>query len=263
MLSIAVCIKQVPDTQKARFDPKAGTIDRSGTASIMNPDDLHAIEMALSVRDRYGAAITALTMGPPHATDILDEAYALGADSCALVTDPCFAGADSLVTSKTLARAIRKLGGFDIIMTGCEAIDGNTGHVGFQLSEFLGIPLITQLHKFDITDGHAMIERLYGHEYQKIRVGYPLLLTIGKNSNRVRIPRLADINACFEKKITILSMSELGGSPQEYGNAGSPTVVIETELFSHKRSREVFSGSLNDKADQLIHRLKKHNILRY
>ena len=263
MLSIAVCIKQVPDTQKARFDPSTGTIDRSGTASIMNPDDLHAVEMALSLRDRYGATVTAFTMGPPHAADVLDEAYALGADSCVLVTDPGFAGADSLVTSRTLARALRKLGPFDIMVTGCEAIDGNTGHVGFQLSEFLGMPLIAQLHRFDVTDGHAVIERLYGHEYQKIRVEFPLLITVGKNSNRVRIPRLADVNACLDKTIVTLSMGDLGGEPEEYGSAGSPTVVIETELFSHKRSREVFQGSLNDKADQLVHRLKKHNILRY
>jgi electron transfer flavoprotein beta subunit len=263
MLSIAVCIKQVPDTQKARFDPATGTIDRSGTENIMNPDDLHAVEMALSIRDRYGARVTALTMGPPHAADVLDEAYALGADSCALVSDPAFAGADSLVTSKTLARALQKLGYFDIIVTGCEAIDGNTGHVGFQLSEFLDIPLITQIHRFDIADGHAEIERLYGHEYQKIRVEFPLLLAIGKNNNRVRIPRLADVNACVNKAIATLTMKELGGEPEEYGSAGSPTVVIETELFSHKRSREVFTGNLNDKAEQLIHRLKKHNILRY
>lgn len=263
MLSIIVAIKQVPDTQKARFDPKTGTIDRSGTESIMNPDDLHAIEMALSIRDRYGATITAVTMGPPHAADVLDEAYALGVDSCALVTDPAFAGADSLVTSKTLSRAIGSLGVFDIIITGCEAIDGNTGHVGFQLSEYLGIPLITQIHRFEVSDGHAVIERLYGHEYQKIRVEFPLLLTIGKNSNRVRIPRLADINACFSKEIITLTGKDLGGDAAEYGSSGSPTVVIETELFSHKRSREVFPGSPADKADLLVHKLKKHNILRY
>ena len=167
--------------------------------------------MALSIRDRYGAAITAVTMGPPHAADVLDEAYALGVDSCVLVSDPAFAGSDSLVTSKTLSRAIRKIGAFDIVITGCEAIDGNTGHVGFQLSEYLGMPLITQVHKFDVADGHAVIERLYGHEYQKIRVEFPLLLAVGKNSNRVRIPRLADIYACFDKKITALSMKDLGG----------------------------------------------------
>jgi electron transfer flavoprotein beta subunit len=217
MLSIAVTIKQVPDTQKARFDPKTGTIDRNGTESIMNPDDLHALEMALSIKDRYGATVTAITMGPPHASDVLAEAYALGVDSCVLVTDPAFAGADSLVTSKTLARAIRKLGVIDIIITGCEAIDGNTGHVGFQLSEFMDMPLIMQIHKFDITDGHAVIERLYGHEYQKIRVEFPLLLTIGKNSNSVRIPRLVDVNACADKKITVLSMKDLGGDASEYG----------------------------------------------
>lgn len=263
MLSIAVTIKQVPDTQKARFDPKTGTIDRNGTESIMNPDDLHAIEMALSIRDRYGAAITAVTMGPPHAAGVLDEAFALGVDSCVLVSDPAFAGSDSLVTSKTLSRAIRKIGAFDIVITGCEAIDGNTGHVGFQLSEYLGMPLISQIHRFDVADGHAVIERLYGHEFQKIRVEFPLLLAVGKNSNRVRIPRLADIYACFDKKITTLSMKDLGGDASEYGSAGSPTIVIETELFSHKRSREVFPGSPGEKADLLVHKLKKHNILRY
>jgi len=263
MLSIAVTIKQVPDTQKARFDPKTGTIDRSGTESIMNPDDLHALEMALSIKDRFGAVITAITMGPPHAIDVLDEAYALGVDSCVLVSDPAFAGSDSLVTSKTLSSAICKLGALDIVITGCEAIDGNTGHVGFQLSEYLDMPLITQIHKFDVCDGHAVIERLYGHEYQKIKVEFPFLMAIGKNSNRFRIPRLADINACLDKKIITFSMKDLGGTTMEYGSAGSPTVVIETELFSHKRTREVFSGSPGDKADLLVHKLKKHNILRY
>ncbi len=263
MLSILVCIKQVPDTQKALFDPRTGSIDRSAAGNIMNPDDLHALEMALSVGDDYDAIITALTMGPPQAADVLSEAYALGVDRGVLISDPRFAGSDSLVTGKILSRAIEKLGPFDIIMTGCEAIDGNTGHVGYQLSEFLRIPLLTQIHKFHISSGQAIIERLYGHEYQKIRVALPLLITVGKTANRVRIPRLADIRNCADRAVRIMTMDDIGGGENEYGAAGSPTVVIDTEIFSHKREREFFTGTIDDKVDNLIHKLKKQNILRY
>ena len=189
MLSIAVCIKQVPDTQKARFDPKTGTIDRNGTESIMNPDDLHAIEMALSIRDRYGAAITAVTMGPPHAADVLDEAYALGVDSCVLVSDPGFAGSDSLVTSKTLSRAITEARERSTSSSpGARPSTATPAMSGSSCPSTWACRSSAQIHKFDVADGHAVIERLYGHEYQKIRVEFPLLLAIGKNSNRVRIP---------------------------------------------------------------------------
>ncbi|HOT44790.1 MAG TPA: electron transfer flavoprotein subunit beta/FixA family protein [Spirochaetota bacterium] len=263
MLSILVCIKQVPDTQKALFDSKTGVIDRNSADNIMNPDDLHAIEMALAIKDGYGATITALTMGPPQAADVLGEAYAMGVDRGVLISDPRFAGSDSLVTSKTLYRAIAKLGAFDIVMTGCEAIDGNTGHVGYQLSEFLHMPLLTQIHKFRVSSGQAVIERLYGHEYQKIRVGLPVLITVGKTANRVRTPRLADIKTSADREITVLTMDDIGGDAREYGAAGSPTVVIETELFSHRRERVVFTGTVDEKVDHLIHRLKKQNILRY
>lgn len=263
MLSIIVCIKQVPDTQKAVFDPRTGVIDRSGTENIMNPDDLHALEMALTLKDEYGASVTAVTMGPPQAADVLNEAHALGVDRCVLVTDVRFSGSDSLVTSMVLARAIAKLGPFDIVVTGREAIDGNTAHVGFQLSEFLGIPLLTQIHKFQIEDGSAVIERLYGHEYQKIRVRLPILIAVNRHANRVRIPRLADIKTCADEPIIRMSLEDIGGTEDEYGTAGSPTIVIETEIFSHKRGKEMLSGDMNEIIDALVHKLKKHNILRY
>ena len=263
MLKIVVCIKQVPDTLNAVFDPKTGAIDRSGTENIMNPDDLHAIEMALSIKDKYGARITALTMGPLPASDVLAEAYALGVDECVLVSDRRFAGSDTLVTARILSRVLSIRGGFDIVITGVEAIDGNTSHVGFQLSEFLRIPLVAQIHEFQLENGRALIERQYGHEYQKIRVPLPLLLAVGKKINRVRIPRLSDIRCCADKPIVTVTMEDIGGSPEDYGSAGSPTVVLQTEIFSHKRGREILEGGLNDTVDTLIHKLKKHDILRY
>lgn len=263
MLSIIVCIKQVPDMHGAIFDPQTCVINRDCAINIMNPDDLHALEMALSLKDQFGADITVITMGPPQAADVLYDAYALGADRCVLITDPRFAGSDSLVTSRVLSRALSQLGRFDIIITGFEAIDGNTAHVGFQLSEFLHIPLITQIHKIQLERDYAMIERLYGHEYQKIKVSLPLLLSINKNTNNVRFPRLADIKTSTDKQLEIMTMDDIGGTENEYGIAGSPTVVIETKLFSHKREHEALAGSVNEEVDQLIHKMKMHNILRY
>lgn len=261
MFSIITCIKQVPDIQRGRM--AGGDIDRSGGDNIMNPDDLHAIEMALSLRDIRGGTITALTMGPPQAADVLYEAYAMGVDRCVLVTDPAFAGSDTLATSCVLSRAVSLLGPFDIVITGREAIDGNTGHVGYQLAEFLSMPLITGIHGIQINDGHAEIERLYGHEYQCIRVRLPILLAIGRDTNRVRTPRLADIALSEGREITVMGLAHIGGTGEEYGTSGSPTMVIATELFSHERGRENLTGSLDEKVDQLIMRLKKHEILRY
>lgn len=261
MLSIITCIKQVPDTQRARMS--GGDVDRSGGDNIMNPDDLHAIEMSLSLRDLYGGTITAVTMGPHQAGDVLYEAYALGVDRCILITDPAFAGSDTLATSRVLARAVALLGAFDIVVTGREAVDGNTGHVGYQLAEFLSVPHITGIHGIRISDGHAEIERLYGHEYQSIRVRLPVLLAIGRDVNRVRTPRLCDIALSEEKTITSMGLAEIGGSVEDYGAVGSPTRVIATELFSHERGREHLSGSLDEKVEQLIMRLKKNEILRY
>ena len=146
MLSLVVCVKQVPDTHNATFDASTGSIDRTSAPAVMNPDDAHAVETALSIRDAYGGRITALSMGPPQSAEVLRDALALGVDDCVLLSDPRLAGSDSLATSRALSRAIRRIG-FDIVVTGREAIDGNTGHVGYQISEFLGAPLITQIHR--------------------------------------------------------------------------------------------------------------------
>ena len=263
MLSILVCVKQVPDAGRAVFDAKTGIIDRASAGNIVNPDDLHALETALSIKDAGGARITALSMGPPRAREALYEAAAYGADRCVLLYDPRFAGSDSLATSRALARAIRKLGPFDLIVTGREAIDGNTGHVGYQLSELLGLPLVTRIHRFRIENGRATIERLYGHEYQKIRAALPLIFAVGRDDNRVRFPRLTDIALSSGMEIEELSMDDIGGSAVEYGLAGSPTVVVDTRVFSHTRSQNSVEGDTAEKAEAIVQRLKKHGILHY
>ncbi len=263
MADIAVCIKQVPGSTMVDIDPDTGTLARNTAYNITNPDDMHALEMALSLRERFGGGITVLTMGPSCAEDVLREAYAMGADRAVLITDPCFAGSDSYVTSKILSRSINKLGKFDIVITGVETTDGNTSNVGYQLSEFLGIPHITRIHKIDLKGREAIIERLYGHEYQKISVPLPLLLSVNRNANRVRFPGLAAINACFDRPFTVMTRADIGGKPEEYGLAGSPTVTLKTEVFSQKRGKELMEGTVDEKAEGLITKLKKHDILHY
>lgn len=263
MLHIIVCIKQVPDTHKVKVDSENSTLIRGSIENKINPDDLHAIEMALYLKGKYNSIITVITMGPLHAEDVLREAFSLGADKAVLISDSRFAGSDSLITSKILSRAISKLGRYDIVITGVEAIDGNTSNVGYQLSEFLNIPLITQIHAIEIKDDIAVIERLYGHEYQKIKVGLPILLAVDKDANRVRFSRLVDIKTSFEKDFTLITMDDIGGIEDEYGLKGSPTMVLKTESFFHKREHELIDGSLNEKIETFIHKLKKHNILRY
>lgn len=263
MLDIAVCIKQVPGTDTIRVDPKGGTLVRTEGESIINPDDLHALETALSLRERYGGTITALSMGPPKAEELLREAYSLGADRCVLVSDPRFAGSDALVTSKILYRAIHLLGEFSIVVTGVESLDGNTSSVPFQLSELLGMPLVTQIHRLELAGGSLHVERLYGHEYQKIQIDPPVLLAVNRETNVVRFPSLADIKTCFERAVEVLTMDHIGGSEDEFGIKGSPTRVLESEVFAHRRKREVIEGDTAEKIDALVAKLKKHDVIRF
>ncbi len=259
-MKIIVCIKQVPE-KNVKMDWKHGRLIREDSSNTLNPDDYHALELALQLRDRYGGEITAVTLGPPQAKDILREAYSFGVDNCVLITDPIFAGADTYATSKTLHRAIKKIGNFDIIVTGMKSSDGDTGHVSYQLSEFFKIPHITQIHTIEIEGKNAIIERIYGHEFQKVSVSLPIIIASSRTTNRVRYPKLKDIKYSFDKDIKTLTFRELGGIQEEYGQMGSPTITLEGELFHHKRKNEVFEGSIDEKVESLVSKLKKYNML--
>ena len=263
MLNIAVCVKQVPDTGKVRIDPADGTLVREGAGTMMNPDDLHAVEAALDLKERFRGTVTVFTMAPPAAREVLIQAMAMGADRAVLVSDPAFAGSDTLVTGRILSLAIGKTGTFDIIVTGVESIDGNTGSVGYQLSEFLDMPLLTRIHSIEVAGKCVHVERLYGHEYQKIEVELPVLLAVNRQTNTHRHPGLAAVNLAFEKDIQVLTMDEIGGSADDYGIKGSPTMVVNYESLSHKRNRVVLEGSLDEKVDAFMTVIRKHGILRY
>lgn len=261
MVEIIVCIKQVPNTDNVRFNWKTGSLIRQGVGSIINPDDLHALELALQLRDEYGGNITALSMGPPQAEQVLREAYSLGVDRCILISDKRFAGSDTLVTSKILSRAINAIGGFHFIITGFETLDGNTSQVSYQIAEFLDIPHLTQINDIQKQDDHLIVKRLYGHEYQNIKVSMPVIIAMKRGSNKVRHPRLVDIKHSFQMKIEQMDMSDIGGTEGEYGFQGSPTVTLEGEIFKHKRKQQEFMGSTEEKIDQLVLKLKKYGYI--
>ena len=176
-MKIIVCIKQVPDTAGGvKFNPD-GTLDRAAMLTIMNPDDKAGLEAALRLKDQYGAEVTVLTMGLPKAGDTLREALAMGADNAVLVTDRCLGGADTWATSSTIAAAIREMGDYDLIITGRQAIDGDTAQVGPQISEHLDIPVISYARKIEIEGDAVKVQRQYDDRYHVVKAQMPCLIT--------------------------------------------------------------------------------------
>ena len=159
-MNIIVCLKQVPDSTKVRLDPVTHTLIREGVESIINPYDLYALEAALRLKDSVGGKVTLLSMGPPQAETALREALSLGADEAVLLCDRAFAGADTWATSYTLSQAVRKIGQFDLVVCGKQAIDGDTAQVGPGLAERLDIPHVAFVRKAELAGSALAVERL-------------------------------------------------------------------------------------------------------
>jgi electron transfer flavoprotein beta subunit len=188
-----VCVKQVPDTANITADAmkEDGTVNRAALPAIFNPEDLNALEMALEIRDRYGGSVTALSMGPPKAAEVLRECLYRGADRVILLTDRRAAASDTLATSYILCQAIRTIGRYDIVLCGRQAIDGDTAQVGPQLAEKLGLPQITYLEAFlGIEGGRIRVRRNTGHGWEVLESPLPVLLTVMGTANQPR-PRSA------------------------------------------------------------------------
>ena len=168
-MKIIVCIKQVPDTHEVKLDPVTGTLIREGVPSIMNPDDKAGLEAALRIKDSIGAEITVVTMGPLQADVMLREAMAMGADKAVLISDRAFGGADTWATSITLAAGIRQLE-YDLIITGRQAIDGDTAQVGPQIAEHLGIPNISYAEDLQVDGDSVIVKRQYEDRHQ-LKIG--------------------------------------------------------------------------------------------
>ena len=225
MMKIIVCIKQVPDTAAGVSFKPDGTLDRAAMPAIMNPDDKAGLEAALRIKDECGAEVTVITMGIPKAEDVLREALAMGADKAILVTDRMLGGADTWATSTTIAGAIRGLE-YDLIITGRQAIDGDTAQVGPQISEHLHIPLVSYAENIRIEDDSVVVRRQFEDRCHVVRAKMPCLVTALAELNEPRYMTPAGIFDAFEKEITVFGRADLKDVDDgDIGLAGSPTKI--------------------------------------
>ena len=228
-MKIVVCIKQVPDTTEIKLDPVTGTMIRDGVPSIMNPDDKGGLEMALALKDKYGAQVTVITMGPPQADDILREAFAMGADRAIHLSDRKFAGADTLATSYTLKTAIDKIetleGKFDIIFCGKQAIDGDTAQVGPEIAEHMDCPQITYAIEAKVENDEVLVKRETGEGYEVLAAKMPCVITVTKPSFSPRYPTIKSKMAANRATINTLTAADIPVDAERIGLKGSPTKV--------------------------------------
>ncbi|RLD12325.1 MAG: electron transfer flavoprotein subunit beta, partial [Chlamydiae bacterium] len=177
-MNIVVCIKQVPDSGDVKINPETKTLMREGVDAVINPFDCYALEEGVRLKERFGGTVTAISMGPPQAEKALREAISLGADKAVLVSDRAFAGSDTLATSYALSTAIKKLGDVDIIITGKQAIDGDTAQVGPGIAVHLDMPQITYVRKIEeLADGKIRAERMNEEGYDIIEADLPVLIS--------------------------------------------------------------------------------------
>ena len=229
-LRIVVCVKQVPDSTNVRINPKTNTLMREGVESIVNPFDEHALELALVLKDRCGAEVTVISMGPPQATAVLREALARGADRAFLVSSRAFGGADTLATSYTLSAAIRKACGGaspDLVFFGKQAIDGDTAQVGPGVSEFLDLPLVTYVKSLEVTGSAYRVTTLVDDGEHEIEGALPAVMTVVKEAGAPRFAPLAGAMRAAKAEIAVLDEKAIAADPIRIGLKGSPTKVVK------------------------------------
>ena len=260
-MNIVVCIKQVPDTNEVKIDPKTGTLIRDGVPSIINPDDKNALESALVLKDDQGAHVTVVSMGPPQAEKALREALSMGADAAVLISDRAFAGADTLATSNALAGAMRKLD-YDIIFAGRQAIDGDTAQVGPELAERLGIAQVTYVEEVMSVNGDTLrIKKATEDGYEIITVKTPVLLTAIKELNTPRYVNMSNVFETFKKEIRIWTADDIGVDKSLLGLSGSGTRVIKSWAKELKGKGEVVDLPFKEAAAYTVTKLKEQHII--
>ncbi|MCR4595343.1 MAG: electron transfer flavoprotein subunit beta/FixA family protein [Lachnospiraceae bacterium] len=251
-MKVVVCIKQVPDTKGGvSFNPD-GTLNRAAMLAIMNPDDKAGLEAALRLKDQYGAEVTVLTMGLPKAADVLREALAMGADKAVLVTDRVLGGADTWATSTTIAGALRNLE-YDLVITGRQAIDGDTAQVGPQIAEHLGLPVISYAQDIKVEGNKVVVERLYDDRYHVLEAQMPCLITALAELNAPRYMTPGGIFDAVSAEITTWGRADL--KDVEDGNLGlngSPTKIAKASDKVRKGAGEKVTPDSPDEAVSYI-----------
>ncbi len=262
-LNIFVCIKQVPDTMEVRINPKTNNLDREGIECVMNPYDKHAIQEAINLKAEHGGKVTAITMGPPSANAILREAVAMGADEAYLVSDRAFAGADTLVTSHVLMRAVEKIDkDFDLILCGKQAVDADTGQVGPGMAERLGIAQLTFVDEImAVNDGKITVKRHVENGHEVVETAMPALMTVTDKLNEVKYPNPLSIMKAARRELKSLCCDDLCFCTSEVGQSGSPTVVSRLYTPTPRSKAVIFDGDGATAVSKLVEALKQNKVI--
>ena len=262
-MKIIVCVKQVPDTKGGvKFNPD-GTLDRGAMLTIMNPDDKAGLEAALRLKDQYGAEVTVLTMGLPKAEDVLREAMAMGADNGILVTDRVLGGADTWATSTTIAGAIRNIKDYDIIITGRQAIDGDTAQVGPLIAEHLGIPVISYAEGIEVEGDSVIVKRQYEDRHHMLKAKMPVLITALSELNEPRYMTPGGIFDACDAEITTWGRANLVDVEDgDLGLKGSPTKIAKASDKVRKGAGEKVTPDSPDEAvDYIMDKLLTKHVI--
>lgn len=260
-MKIVVCIKQVPDTKGGvKFNPD-GTLDRAAMLTIMNPDDKAGLEAALRLKEQYGAEVTVVTMGLPKAEEVLREAMAMGADKGILVTDRVLGGADTWATSTTIAGAIRNLE-YDLIITGRQAIDGDTAQVGPQISEHLNIPVISYAQDIKIDGDYVIVNRQFEDRHHVLKAKMPCLITALSELNVPRYMTPGGIFDAYDAEITVWGRKDLKDvDDSDLGLAGSPTKIAKASDKVRKGAGEKVALETDEAVSYIMDKLSEKHVI--
>ncbi len=260
-MNIVVCIKQGPDTKGGvKFNPE-GTLDRAITRAIMNPDDKAGLEASLRIKDETGAKVTVVTMGLPKADDMLREALAMGADEAVLVTDRRLGGADTWATSSTVAAAVKKLD-YDLIITGRQAIDGDTAQVGPQIAEHLQLPVISYAEDIKVDGNSVIVKRQYEDRYHEVKAQMPCLITALSELNEPRYMTPGGIFDAYDKEVTVWGRDDLTDlDDANIGLAGSPTKIAKASDKVRKGAGEKVALDPKESVEYIVNKLKEKHVI--
>ena len=265
MKRIIVCVKPVPDPKhwdRVSMDPDTQTLKREGIPSVINPLDRHALEAALSIREAKGGEVVLLSMAPPFAESTLREGLAMGADRSVLLSDPLFAGSDTLATAHILAAGCRWIGEFDLIFLGNLSIDGSTAQVCSQLAELLDLPSVMHVIGLDWQDNDSLvITQKIEHGYVKLGTRVPVVLSVRKELNKPRYISFSGILVAEAKEIQKLSNEELRIDETLIGLAGSPTKMAGLEIRRFEREKERLEGSPEEIVQKLVDRIYRFGVI--
>lgn len=260
-MKIIVCIKQVISRDHVKIDPETRRPVRSGEFSRLNPLDVFALAMALRLREEHGGSIAVLTMGPEMSEEVLWEALSMGVDRAVLLSDPRFAGSDTLATSYVLGMGVRKIGEVDVILSGLRTADSGTAQVGPQLAEELGIPHLTGVEKMEKKKGRFRIERISDGFREIVEVPPPALLMVASKIG-VSSPNLIRIEDTYARcAIERWNLEDLNGDPARVGPGGSHTWVETLAPAAKSKSCVFVEGDPRQQAKSLFTKLLERNLL--